>query len=164
MCELSRDTVCDMRVSCSPVFSGEPARRADVKFRVARLPMQYEDGETVEIYYNKIGPFHNPSERYDYLAKGFCRANDDNPMRIKFDGFGQYLQGNNLVNTDYEVKFKVDKEKTFICELKEMAQGRAVFRMVQDDYYVEYIAGGSDAPCRHRGCSWRDCAPNRNTQ
>ena len=78
--------------------------------RLAPAPAQYEDGEEIDLYYNKVGPFHNPSEKYDYLAKGFCRINDDNPLRTKFGGFGEFLLGQNLIHSDYDIKFKVDKD------------------------------------------------------
>ena len=34
---------------------------------------QFEDGEVVPLWYNKVGPYNNPQETYQYFDLPFCR-------------------------------------------------------------------------------------------
>ena len=35
---------------------------------------EYEDGEEVTLWMNKIGPYHNPQETYDFYKLPFCKV------------------------------------------------------------------------------------------
>lgn len=36
-------------------------------------PVQYTPGEEVTLWTNKVGPYHNPQETYDYYSLPFCK-------------------------------------------------------------------------------------------
>ena len=37
--------------------------------------MQYKAKEEVTVWTNKVGPYHNPQETYDYYSLPFCKPN-----------------------------------------------------------------------------------------
>ena len=37
--------------------------------------MQYNPAEEVTVWTNKVGPYHNPQETYDYYKLPFCKPN-----------------------------------------------------------------------------------------
>ena len=78
---------------------------------VARLPLapvdaQYKDGEPVRLWVNKVGPYDNPQETYNYYYLPFCAPRDAGKPKHKWGGLGEVLQGNELIDSQLEVKFK----------------------------------------------------------
>ena len=103
----------------------------------------------MNIYVNKIGPYHNPSEFYPYYHFGFCRVREENDMREKWSGLGEILQGNKLINSDFTAKFKIDTPKTWICSEEKVTIGGMYFDLIGKDYYYEMIVGTcSNSDCR----------------
>ena len=35
---------------------------------------QYEPGEKVNLWVNKVGPYHNPQETYEYFSLPYCQV------------------------------------------------------------------------------------------
>ncbi|TKY44867.1 Transmembrane 9 superfamily member 3 [Spatholobus suberectus] len=68
---------------------------------------RYKDGETVPLYANKVGPFHNPSETYRYFDLPFCLPDD---WKEKKEALGEVLNGDRLVSAPYKLEFQRDKE------------------------------------------------------
>jgi len=69
---------------------------------------QYADGEVVKLYVNKVGPYNNPQETYNYYELPFCKppvALGHKPKR-KWGGLGEVLQGNELIDSEIEIQFK----------------------------------------------------------
>eukprot|EP00002_Diphylleia_rotans_P006495 TRINITY_DN15858_c0_g1_i1.p1 TRINITY_DN15858_c0_g1~~TRINITY_DN15858_c0_g1_i1.p1 ORF type:complete len:588 (+),score=99.67 TRINITY_DN15858_c0_g1_i1:60-1823(+) len=75
---------------------------------------RYEDGETVKLWVNKVGPYFNPQETYKYFSLPFCKAK--NKLETRREGLGEALEGNELVDSGYEIFFKVNAEKKKDCE------------------------------------------------
>ncbi|GKD48864.1 nonaspanin [Tanacetum coccineum] len=87
---------------------------------------RYSVGDTVPIYANKVGPYHNLQlvtfpfflhkqchlERYDYYDFPFCSPDT---VIEKKDNIGKILAGERLVSTTYTVGFLVDKEFELSC-------------------------------------------------
>lgn len=46
--------------------------RHDLNSRTCLCAKQYEDGEEVYLWMNKVGPFPNPQETYPYYSLPFC--------------------------------------------------------------------------------------------
>ncbi len=68
--------------------------------------MQYKDGEPVRLWVNKVGPYDNPQETYNYYYLPFCAPRDAGKPKHKWGGLGEVLQGNELIDSQLEVKFK----------------------------------------------------------
>ena len=67
---------------------------------------RYEDKEPVVLWVNKVGPFNNPQETYNYYALPYCRARpNERPMR-SWGGLGEVLQGNELISSQLDIRFK----------------------------------------------------------
>lgn len=68
--------------------------------------MQYQDGERVALWVNKVGPYNNPQETYNYYHLPFCRINPKAAAVSKWAGLGEALEGNQLIDSQYSIKFK----------------------------------------------------------
>lgn len=67
---------------------------------------QYEKGEQVVLWLNKIGPYHNPQETYSYHSLPFCRPTQRLEPSRKSAGIGGVLEGNEFLNSDLDVRFR----------------------------------------------------------
>ncbi|PRW59993.1 transmembrane 9 superfamily member 1 [Chlorella sorokiniana] len=95
---------------------------------------RYQVGDTVTLWVNKVGPYNNPQETYNYYLLPFCRPKPAERPRHKWGGLGEVLQGNELIDSQLELKFRTDVPKRDIC------------RMTLDDEDVEDF---SEAVKRH---------------
>lgn len=68
------------------------------------LLFQYQQDEAVTLWVNKVGPYNNPQETYNYYSLPFCRA-PGNPAH-KWGGLGEVLGGNELIDSQIEIKFR----------------------------------------------------------
>eukprot|EP00775_Hariotina_reticulata_P013476 gene13476-13602_t len=96
----------------------------------------YKAGEHVVLYANKVGPFHNPSETYQYYTLPFCLPKDG--KQYVTEDLGEVLEGDRLVNTPYDIKFKQDVENHVLCAMKLDAKDLDKLRLaVRRDYYFQ---------------------------
>lgn len=84
---------------------------ADFRHRYGQQPglpshLQYKDGESVRLWVNKVGPYDNPQETYNYYYLPFCAPKEAGKPKHKWGGLGEVLQGNELIDSQLEVKFK----------------------------------------------------------
>lgn len=97
----------------------------------------YQMHDNVPVYGNRIGPFHNPSEIYEYYDLPFCRPSE---LKFKPEGLGEVLGGDRIVGTLYNVTFGVDKERETLCTKTLTAEDLKMFRRaVRQDYYYQMI-------------------------
>lgn len=102
----------------------------DVKHR-------YAVGDEVPLYGNKIGPFANPSEHYEYFKLPFCQPNTE---ERKAHGLGEVLSGNRHVKTMYDIKFQESVSGASLCEQSLSASQVQEFRdAIDDDFYFEMV-------------------------
>ncbi|XP_047330739.1 transmembrane 9 superfamily member 3-like [Impatiens glandulifera] len=96
---------------------------------------RYQQSDSVPLYANKVGPFHNPSETYRYFDLPFCLPAH---LKEKKEDLGEVLNGDRLVSAPYTLDFQVDKESVVVCKKKlkknEVAQLRTA---VLKDYYFQ---------------------------
>lgn len=80
-----------------------------------------DPAEPVVLWVNKVGPFRNPQETYEYYSLPFCR-----PTQIVEgpEGLGEALQGYELIKSPLEIEFRKDKPSTTLCT-KELTQKEA---------------------------------------
>ena len=65
--------------------------------------MQYKTEEPVKLWVNKVGPYNNPQETYNYYSLPFCQPSE-NPAH-KWGGLGEVLGGNELIDSQIDIKF-----------------------------------------------------------
>ncbi|KAI7835337.1 hypothetical protein COHA_010761 [Chlorella ohadii] len=102
---------------------------------------RYKDGQEVSIWANKVGPFANPTETYQYFNLPFCHPKEG--KEYKPEGLGEVLEGDRLVSTPYKIKFKENKEGAVLCaqqlDREDLDQFRAA---VAEDYYFQMFIDG----------------------
>lgn len=64
---------------------------------------QYQPDEPVTLWVNKVGPYNNPQETYNYYILPFCHPSG-NPAH-KWGGLGEVLGGNELIDSQIDIKF-----------------------------------------------------------
>ncbi len=67
--------------------------------------MQYNVGEPVRLWVNKVGPYNNPQETYNYYYLPFCKPKGEKAVH-KWGGLGEVLQGNELIDAQLDLKFR----------------------------------------------------------
>ncbi|KAI3436249.1 hypothetical protein D9Q98_002302 [Chlorella vulgaris] len=78
---------------------------------------RYQVGDTVTLWVNKVGPYNNPQETYNYYLLPFCKPKPVDKPRHKWGGLGEVLQGNELIDSQLELKFRTDLPKREICTM-----------------------------------------------
>lgn len=76
---------------------------------------KYERGEVVKLWVNKVGPYNNPQETYNYYYLPFCKPHPDLKPEHSWGGLGEVLQGNELINSQLDIKFEANVNKASIC-------------------------------------------------
>ena len=113
-----------------------------VPARADEYDHKYAVGDRVILWENKVGPYNNPQETYNYHELPFCRvetATDEKPTH-KWGGLGEILQGNELIDSDVEFKFRVDQPKTTLCVDVLTHQSARIFkRAVRKHYWYEFV-------------------------
>lgn len=75
---------------------------------------RYAIGDPLILWVNKVGPYNNPQETYNYHTLPFCRPSEDKPKH-KWGGLGEVLEGNELINSQIDFRFRMDVQKKLIC-------------------------------------------------
>ncbi|XP_078442239.1 transmembrane 9 superfamily member 2-like [Wolffia australiana] len=95
----------------------------------------YVKGDSVPLYANKVGPFHNPSETYRYYDLPFCSSGIVSDKR---EALGEVLNGDRLVDAPYKLNFREDVQSKVACSKKLLKEDVAKFRdAVANDYYFQ---------------------------
>ena len=55
---------------------------------------------------NKVGPYNNPQETYNYYYLPFCAPELDQKPQHKWGGLGEVLGGNQLIDSQLDIKFR----------------------------------------------------------
>ncbi|CAH8353791.1 unnamed protein product [Eruca vesicaria subsp. sativa] len=111
------------------IFSGSGVVRSDASDH------RYKEGDTVPLYANKVGPFHNPSETYRYFDLPFCVPEG---VKEKKEAFGEVLNGDRLVSAPYKLNFRDEKDSEVYCKKKLSKEEVKQFRKaVEKDYYFQ---------------------------
>ncbi|KAF3592076.1 hypothetical protein DY000_02025004 [Brassica cretica] len=96
---------------------------------------RYKEGDSVPLYANKVGPFHNPSETYRYFDLPFCVPEG---VKDKKEALGEVLNGDRLVSAPYKLNFRDEKDSETYCKKKLSREEVEQFRRaVEKDYYFQ---------------------------
>ncbi|CAN8294307.1 unnamed protein product [Cochlearia groenlandica] len=77
---------------------------------------KYQADEQVTLWVNKVGPYNNPQETYNYYSLPFCRPSKNDVH--KWGGLGEVLGGNELIDSEISVKFLKNVDRSVICQLE----------------------------------------------
>ncbi|KAG8389658.1 hypothetical protein BUALT_Bualt01G0001800 [Buddleja alternifolia] len=122
-----------------------------VSFLASSTLAKYQADEAVTLWVNKVGPYNNPQETYNYYTLPFCHP-PGNPAH-KWGGLGEVLGGNELIDSQIEIKFKRDVERTTICEIElDAAKVKQFKDAIDNSYWFEFFMGfvGEVLPDRTR--------------
>ncbi|MQL75720.1 hypothetical protein Taro_008107, partial [Colocasia esculenta] len=96
---------------------------------------RYKQGDSVPLYANKVGPFHNPSETYRYFDLPFCSPEHVNEKK---EALGEVLNGDRLVDAPYKLDFRVELDSKVVCKKQLTKEEVAQFRSaLTKDYYFQ---------------------------
>jgi len=73
----------------------------------------YEFGEDVILWVNKVGPFRNPQETYLFYSLPWCTPDEN--VETPGEGLGEALQGYELRKSGMPMQFAKDTERRVIC-------------------------------------------------
>ncbi|KAI3712415.1 hypothetical protein L1987_70971 [Smallanthus sonchifolius] len=109
----------------SPVFASE-------------YDHKYQTDDQINLWVNKVGPYNNPQETYNYNSLPFCRK-PGNPGH-KWGGLGEVLGGNELIDSQFDIKFRKNVEKTTICELElDDSKVKQFKEAIENNYWFEFF-------------------------
>ncbi|KAJ1265046.1 hypothetical protein BS78_08G048200 [Paspalum vaginatum] len=99
---------------------------------------KYKAEEPVRLWVNKVGPYNNPQETYNYYSLPFCQPSE-NPTH-KWGGLGEVLGGNELIDSQLEIKFLKNEDKGFICTLELDSKKVQQFAdAIESSYWFEFF-------------------------
>lgn len=99
---------------------------------------KYETDEQVILWVNKVGPYNNPQETYNYFSLPFCHP-PGNPGH-RWGGLGEVLGGNELIDSLLDIKFGKNVDKASICELElDASKARQFKDAIENSYWFEFF-------------------------
>ncbi|KAG6406936.1 hypothetical protein SASPL_134553 [Salvia splendens] len=99
---------------------------------------KYKADDPVTLWVNKVGPYNNPQETYNYYSLPFCRTSKT--AAHKWGGLGEVLGGNELIDSQIDIKFKKDVGKTVICEIElDAAKVKQFKDAIDNSYWFEFF-------------------------
>lgn len=105
---------------------------------------RYQQGETVILYVNKVGPYHNPQETYLYYSLPVCAPREIVHRTLSL---GELLDGDRMIKSTYQIRFRENAEKQTLCELKlSVNEVEKLHQAVEELYYFEFVL--EDIPIR----------------
>jgi transmembrane 9 superfamily protein 3 len=78
---------------------------------------KYKVGQALRLWVNKVGPYNNPQETYNYYYLPFCKPTGAGKAAHKWGGLGEVLEGNQLIDSQLDVRYRSDVPKKTICTL-----------------------------------------------
>jgi len=94
----------------------------------------YQPHEELKVIANKVGPFNNPSETYEYYSLPFCSKS----KKKRYDDFGERLTGDRKVASPYEITFLDPVPWRLLCERAFTKRELKLFtKAIENDYYFE---------------------------
>ncbi|KAK9270386.1 hypothetical protein L1049_025965 [Liquidambar formosana] len=101
---------------------------------------KYQTDDPVTLWVNKVGPYNNPQETYNYFSLPFCHAPGN--AAHKWGGLGEVLGGNELIDSQIDIKFKKNVEKSTICALElDAAKVKQFKDAIENSYWFEFFMG-----------------------
>ncbi|KAF3337719.1 transmembrane 9 superfamily member 3-like protein [Carex littledalei] len=101
---------------------------------------KYQVEDPVTLWVNKVGPYNNPQETYNYFSLPFCHPSE-NPSH-KWGGLGEVLGGNELIDSQVDIKFRKNVDKGTICTIElDASKVRQFADAIESTYWFEFFIG-----------------------
>ncbi|KAK1364397.1 Transmembrane 9 superfamily member [Heracleum sosnowskyi] len=109
---------------------------------------KYQADDPVTLWVNKVGPYNNPQETYNYYPLPFCHPPGE--AGHKWGGLGEVLGGNELINSQIDIKYLKNVNKGTICELELDEDKVKQFKeAIENSYWFEFfMVYDYEAKCR----------------
>ncbi|KAL8155886.1 hypothetical protein AgCh_001076 [Apium graveolens] len=99
---------------------------------------KYQADDPVTLWVNKVGPYNNPQETYNYYTLPFCYPPGE--AGHKWGGLGEVLGGNELINSQIDIKYQKNVNKGTICELELDEDKVKQFKeAIENSYWFEFF-------------------------
>ncbi|XP_026455529.1 transmembrane 9 superfamily member 1-like [Papaver somniferum] len=100
---------------------------------------KYQVDAPVTLWVNKVGPYNNPQETYNYYSLPFCQPQPGNAAH-KWGGLGEVLGGNELIDSQIEIKYQKNVDRSSICEINLDAPKVKEFKdAIESSYWFEFF-------------------------
>ncbi|TFJ86270.1 hypothetical protein NSK_002478 [Nannochloropsis salina CCMP1776] len=104
---------------------------------------KFQMHERVPVIVNKVGPFNNPSETYQYYSLPYCKEGSGGVSRRERHGLGELLVGDRKVVSPYEVNFLDSFTWRLLCKVELSEEDKKTFaEAIEDEYYFEMFVDG----------------------
>ncbi|CAH9117499.1 unnamed protein product, partial [Cuscuta epithymum] len=99
---------------------------------------KYQENDPVILWVNKVGPYNNPQETYNYYSLPFCHPPGN--VAHKWGGLGEVLGGNELIDSKIDIKFKRNVDRGSVCELElDPAKVKQFKDAIDNSYWLEFF-------------------------
>ncbi|GAX72801.1 hypothetical protein CEUSTIGMA_g256.t1 [Chlamydomonas eustigma] len=99
---------------------------------------KYAGDDAITLWVNKVGPYNNPQETYNYYYLPFCKHFEDDKAEHSWGGLGEVLQGNELINSEIGIKFQGAVKNETICSQKLSKEHASTFiDAIERQYWYE---------------------------
>jgi len=89
------------------------------------------------LYANKVGPFANPNEVYNYYKLPYCAPQE---LEYRREDLGALMKGDRATKTLYQIRFLEDVTARTLCKATLSRDDTARFKAaILDDYYFELM-------------------------
>ncbi|KAI3892666.1 hypothetical protein MKW92_052352 [Papaver armeniacum] len=100
---------------------------------------KYQVDAPVTLWVNKVGPYNNPQETYNYYSLPFCQPQPGNAAH-KWGGLGEVLGGNELIDSQVEIRYQKNVDRSSICEINLDAPKVKEFKdAIESSYWFEFF-------------------------
>lgn len=99
---------------------------------------KYKDGDIVDVFVNKVGPYWNPHETYHYYSLPVCR-----PTKIEHKSLtlGEVLDGDRMAKSLYKIEFNKNVESAKLCTVVLKENDITTLQSaIEDLYYFEFVS------------------------
>ncbi|CAL1148391.1 unnamed protein product [Cladocopium goreaui] len=100
----------------------------------------YKMGEDVVVWTDKVGPYNNPQETYEYSTLGLCELEgDDIAVEQGELSIGETLEGHAFFSSPrLDIHFGQNKPQTPLCNMRlKDEQAKALATMINDNYWYQ---------------------------
>ena len=98
-----------------------------------RATPQYDTAEPVQLWLNRLGPYHNPHEQYHFYSLPFCRPAARLEPATRQGGLADMF--GELENSDLELRFRKDVERASVCSMTLDAAGAQLLSYAVSNHY-----------------------------
>jgi len=113
-------------------------------------PMEYQEGETVDLKVNKLTSVKTQLP-YPYYSLPYCKPEK---VQDSVENLGETLTGDLIENSPYQIKMLVNETCKELCKVKLDETMKDKFRsMIEDEYLVNWMVDNLPAATRYRSPS-----------